>query len=99
MFDQIYEYFNKFLPTQQCGFRQGSKTQRCLLKMTKNWRKYLDKDGVNGALLTDISMTFDCLLNDVLIGKLAIYGFDYELLTVISQAMQVTIRLASVALA
>ena len=31
-------------------------------------------------------------------GKLATYGFDYELLTVISQAMQVTIRLASVAL-
>ena len=53
MFDQVYEYFNTFLPKQQCGFRQGSKTQHCLLTMTKNWRKYLDKDGINGALLTD----------------------------------------------
>ena len=51
--------------------------------MTEKWRKYLDKDGVSGALLTDLSKAFDCLLHDLLIAKLAAYGFDYESLTLI----------------
>ena len=51
--------------------------------MTEKWRKFLDKDGVNGALLTDLSKAFDCLLHDILIAKLAAYGFDYEHLTLI----------------
>ena len=51
MYDQMYEYFNKIILKQQCGFRQGFSTQHCLLAMTEQWRKYLDKNGVNGALL------------------------------------------------
>ena len=53
----MYEYFNKILSKQKCGFRQGFSTQRCLLAMTEKWRKYLDKDRVIGALLTDLSAT------------------------------------------
>ena len=67
----------------KCGFRQGFSTQHYLLTMTEKWRKYLDKHGVNGALLTDLSKAFDCLLHDLLIAKLAAYGFDYESLTLI----------------
>ena len=59
MYDQMYEYFNKILSKQQCGFRQGFSTQHCLLAMTEKFRKHLDKDGVNGALLTDLSKPFD----------------------------------------
>ena len=51
--------------------------------MTKKWRKYLDKDRVSEALLTDLSKTFDCLLRYLSIWKLAAYGFDYESLTLI----------------
>ena len=51
--------------------------------MTEKWRKSLNKNGVSGALLSDLSKTFDCLLHDLLIAKLAAYGLDYESLTLI----------------
>ena len=83
MYDQMYEYFNKILSKQQCGFRQGFSTQYCLLAITEKWQKCLDKDGLNGALLKDLSKAFDFLLHDLLIAKLASYGFDYKSLTLI----------------
>ena len=38
--------------------------------MAEQWRKYLDKDGENGALLKDLSKAFECLLHDLLIATL-----------------------------
>ena len=35
---------------------------------------------ISGALLTDLSKTFDCLLHDLLIAKPAAYGFDHNLI-------------------
>ena len=51
--------------------------------MAKDSKKYLDKDGVSEALLTDLSKAFECLLHDLFIAKLSTYGFDYESLTLI----------------
>ena len=82
VYDQIYEYFNKILSKQQRGFRQGFSTEHDFLALTEKWIKYLDKDGVSGALLTDLSKAFDRLLH-LLIAKVAAYGFYYESLTLI----------------
>ena len=84
----MYVYFNKILPKWQCGFRQGYSTQHCLLMMTEKWHQCLDKGGgggggISGTLVTDISKAFDCLLHDLLIAKLAAYGFDYDSLVFI----------------
>ena len=79
----MYAYLNKILSKWQCGFRQGYRTQNCLLIMTEKWRQGLDKGGISGVLLTDLSEAFDCLLHDVLIAKLAPYGFDYDSLVFI----------------
>ena len=46
--------------------------------MVEKWRQCLDNGGVSGALLTDLSKAFDCILYDLLIAKLAADGFDYN---------------------
>ena len=40
------------------------------------WKESLDEGGLGGALLTVLSRVFDCIKHDLLIAKLAAYGFD-----------------------
>ena len=59
----MYKYFNHILSKWQCGFRKGFSTE---------------KGGISGAILTDLSKAFDCILHNLLVAKLAAYGFDYQ---------------------
>ena len=59
-----------------CGFRKGHSTQHALLNLLKNWQKTLDKSGVIGTVHMDLSKTYDRLPHDLLIAKLAAYGFE-----------------------
>ena len=44
--------------------------------MIESFKKDLDKRLLTGAILTDLSKTFDCLKHDLLNAKLNAYGFD-----------------------
>ena len=80
---QIEPHFLSFLSPILCGFREGYGTQHALLRFIETCKKILDKGGVTGALLTDLSKAFDCLNHGLLIAKLNAYGFSTSALRLI----------------
>ena len=42
----------------------------------------MDKGDINGAILTDLSKNFDCILHELLIAKRTACGFDYQSLRI-----------------
>ena len=58
-------------------FLQGYNIQYCLLTIVEKWKDPWDKGGLGGALLTNLSKTFDCIKHDILLAKPAAYGLIY----------------------
>ena len=73
-------FFEDIFSKYQCGFRKGYSAQHCLLVMIEKWKRIVDNGGVFGALLTDLSKTFDCIPHDLFIAKLEAYGFQIDAL-------------------
>ena len=51
--------------------------------MIEKGKKTVDNGGVFGALLIDLSKTFDCIPHDLIIAKLEAYGFHIDPLKLI----------------
>ena len=62
------------LSKRQCGIRKGLHTTlpSCY---NKKCLKCLGKEGISGAILTNLLNTFDYILHNLLIVKIATYGF------------------------
>ena len=75
-FQQIEKFVEKISSPKLCGSRKKHSTQQALLNLLKNWQKTLNKSGVLGAVLIDLSKVYECLLHDVLTAKLVAYGFE-----------------------
>ena len=61
MFKQMSSYLEDKFSKHPCGFRKGFSTQQCLLPLLEKWKNAVDKGKMFGALLADLSKTFDCL--------------------------------------
>ena len=83
LYDQMSKYFETRFSKFQCDFRKGYIVQHCLLAMIEKWKTAVDNGGVFAALLTDLSKAFDCIPHDLIIAKLAAYGFDTNALKLI----------------
>ena len=73
-------HVNTILSDKISAYRKGYSSQHVLLKLTEEWRKHLDNNQIVGAVLMDLSKAFDCIPHELLIAKLAAYGFDTKTL-------------------
>ena len=78
MYDQISLYMDKYLSPYLFGYRKNHSTEQYLTIMIEFWKKALYSKNKAGAMLTDLSKAFDCLHHNLLIAKLSLkaYGFD-----------------------
>ena len=84
MQNQIKPYIEKHLSPFLCGYRKGYNTQYALMAMVERWKKHLDKpSGLVGAIMMDLSKAFDTINHELLIAKLAAYGFENGALAII----------------
>ena len=58
------------------AYRKNYSTQHVITRLVEEWRERLDENFVVGAVLTDLSKAFNCIVHDLLIAKLAAYGFS-----------------------
>ena len=70
---------NAFLPYLSACSASYS-TQHVLLRLIEEWKTNLDNNFAVGAVLMDLSKAFDCIPHDLLIAKLAAYGFEEKTL-------------------
>ena len=76
-------YFEQIFSRYQWGFGKGYNAQHYLLAMIEKWRKIVDDGDILGALLTDLSKAFDCILHNLIIAKLKAYSFHINTLKLI----------------
>ena len=58
----------------QFGFRKGYSAQHCLLVIIEKFNETIDRVNEFGALLTDLSKTFEYTNHPIVIAKLYNYG-------------------------
>ena len=78
----LYGMENVFLPNIS-AYRKSYNSQHVLIRLIEEWREYLDKDFVVGAVMTDLSKAFDCIPHDLLIAKLEAYSLGEKTLSYI----------------
>ena len=82
LYDQIY-YFDKMFSKDRCDFSKDINIQHILLAIMEKMKILRDSKPFCAAILTDLSIAFDCIRYDLLIAKLNGCGFDQEALKLI----------------
>ena len=85
LYKQLNSFFETKISPHLCGFCSiGYNTQHALSNLLFNWQNCLDKSGVAGRMLIDLSFeAFECLPHDSTIAKLYAYSLDHDSLRLI----------------
>ena len=79
----IYKFFEDRFSKNHCRFHKAFNTQNVLPHIEEKMLLARDIKEVFGAILTDLSKSFNRIIQDRLIAKLHAYGFDRNGLKVI----------------
>ena len=71
---QINNYIENTLSPYLCGYTKGHSTN--MLCLIEKWKKILDEKGFCGAVLMNLSKSFDTINHELLIAKIHTYGFE-----------------------
>ena len=74
--DQLVQSMENYFSPMVSAYRKNYSTQYVMTCLAEEWRQHLDENFILGAVLTDLSKAFDYILHDLLIAKLAAYGFS-----------------------
>ena len=77
---QLVEKMNTLFPPFISTYRESYNTQHVLIRLIEVWRKNLDNNYFIKAVLMGFSKAFDCIPHDLVIAKLAAYGFDKNMI-------------------
>ena len=81
--NQLASYLDNYFSPFISVYRKSCSTQQVIIRLLEEWRETLDKNFIVGAVLMDLSKAFDCIPHDLIIAKLAAYGFKRETLGLI----------------
>ena len=74
--DQLVLSMENYFSPMVSVYRKNYSTQHVTTRLVEEWREHLDKTFVVNEVLTDLSKAFDCIAYELLIAKLAAYGFS-----------------------
>ena len=86
--NQIASFSNEFLSDLISAFRKGYSTNHVLVRLIENWQTTLGKNLFIGAVLMDLSKSFDCVPHDLLIAKLHAYGLSFDTATFLNSYLK-----------
>ena len=68
--------------------RKGHSTNHVLLRLIEDWKAAFDSSLFTGAVLMDLSKSFDCISHNLLTTKLHAYGFSFDALTFLNSYLR-----------
>ena len=81
LLNSLSNHIEKILCNFIAAYRKTCSSSHVLIRLIENWKKYLNNKKIVGAILIDLSKSFDCIPRDLLIAKLHAYGFNKKALT------------------
>ena len=81
--EQIILGTEKFLSPKSFVYGKSHFTKHVITSLIEDWRENFDQNFLVSSVLTNLSKAFECIPHDLLIVKLAAYGFDLNALIVV----------------